>query len=177
MRATGTAFVAVLALTAAVAGTARAQSRHPTPAPLTPAAPTTPTATTTTTTTAPAASTEKPTPMWEGECLGALVYVNNKNWRECCLLCSVGDDSASASEKAAAEKANEKLVVNNYFGLGLGRSSGTSAGTGSTAPHGGGGDEAASSSKRDAGARSAGPARNRMGGLASLPSIGGFDSK
>src|SRR6266702_3043517 len=61
---------------------------------------------------------DKPKPLWEGACMGAIVFVDNKSWRECCLLCSVGDDLPSATERAAAERDHEKIVVTNYFSIG-----------------------------------------------------------
>ena len=130
-------------------------------------------------------SGEKPAKMYESEeCFGSMVYVSSKTWRECCLLCAVGDDSPSKEEKAEAEKANEHIVVNNYFDVtSLGRGGG-----------GGGGAKAAAGAEPGAGASDTGIhvtgakketkggfAHNRMGGLAPLSGLssgfGGFDSK
>jgi hypothetical protein len=104
MRMTLLAMTASLGLT----GVAFGQSRHsptPTPPPVTPPVP------------APPPLPEKPKPLWEGECIGAVVFLDNKSWRECCLLCSVGDDLPSPTERAAAERDHEKINVTNYFSI------------------------------------------------------------
>jgi len=68
---------------------------------------------------------DKPKPMWgDGNCAGAMVFLDNKSWRECCLLCAVGDDHPSSVEKQQAERDHEKIVVTNYFSLAAGGRSG-----------------------------------------------------
>jgi hypothetical protein len=47
----------------------------------------------------------KPAPLYLGECDGELVYISSREYRECCLLCSVGADSMSKLEIAEAEAA------------------------------------------------------------------------
>lgn len=92
------------------------------------------------TTPTPAPLPDKPKPLWgEGDCFGSMVFLDNKSWRECCLLCAVGDDNPSSVEKLAAERDHEKIVVTNYFSL---ASSGR-------ANRGGGGDRGGGDRDRD----------------------------
>ena len=111
MRRTMCTMLLAMAASIGLSGVAFAQSKHPptpTPPPATPPS--------------PPPLPDKPKPLWEGQCLGATVFLDNKAWRECCLLCSVGDDLPSATERAAAERDHEKIVVTNYFSVaGIGR--------------------------------------------------------
>ena len=97
----------VVAATLGVPGWAIADTKHSTPAPApAPVAPT------------PPPLPDKPNAVWsEGDCSGSMVFLDNKSWRECCLLCAVGDDRPSSVEKQAAKQDHEKIVVTNYFSL------------------------------------------------------------
>jgi hypothetical protein len=132
-------------------------------------------------------SGEKPAKMYESdECLGAMVYVSSKTWRECCLLCAMGDDSPSKEEKAEAEKANEHIVVNQYFdvtslGRGGGGGGGGAAKPAAAEPAAGASDTGIHVTGAKKEPSKGGFAHNRMGGLAPLSGLssgfGGFDSK
>jgi len=123
----------------------------PPPVPTTPTAPPVP---------------DKPKEVWDGNCLGAIVFLDNPSWRQCCLLCSVGDDFPSAAEKAAAERDHEKIVVTNYFSIG---------GVGTPARRDGGGDDAVASSERKGKHEEHSMRHTWRDGLKSTPSLIGRD--
>jgi hypothetical protein len=115
-------------------------------------------------------------------CFGSFVYLTSKDWRECCILCAAGSDSPSEGEIAEAREAltcdSSTTVVNQYFTVdGNGRyERGSGDGKGAD-----GGEAAAKGGDKGGDKPKSMFARNKAGGLASLPSLrpsmAGYESR